>query len=73
MERFPHKLNIQQLAEITGFSANKIDLLIQEGLVSRPLKRVIFTEKHIQELENIRTVSKDGYPIECGRHSKYII
>ena len=72
MDRYPNKLNIQQLAERSGFSANKIDLLIQEGLVSKPTG-LTFSGKHIQELRNIRTVAVNGYLIECGRHKTYLV
>lgn len=72
MDRCPNKLNIQQLAERSGYSANKIDLLIQEGLVSRP-KGLTFSLQHIQELENIRAVARTGYIIECGRHKQFLV
>lgn len=73
MDRYPNKLNIQQLAERSGYSADKIDLLIQEGVVSMPAEGFIFTAKHEQELQNIRTVAASGYPIECGRNGAYLI
>ena len=73
MDRFPNKLNIQQLAERSGYSADKIDLLIQEGLVSMPAEGFMFTAKHEQELNNIRVVVASGYPIECGRNGTYLV
>ncbi len=73
MERFPHKMNLQQLAERSGFSADKVDLLIQEGLVSPPSNGYSFTNKHLQELENIKQVTATGYSIECGRQCSYVV
>ncbi len=73
MDRFPNKLNISQLAERSGYSADKVDLLIQEGLVSPPVNGYMFTNQHQQELENIRSVAKSGYQIECGRHASYTV
>jgi len=64
------KLNIQQLAERTGYSADKIDLLIQEGLVSKP-ESLTFNQQHIDELEIIRSLANSGATIECGRHKQY--
>ncbi len=73
MERFPTKMNISQLAECSGYSADKIDLLIQEGLVSGPINGFSFTSEHLRELENIRRVASSGYALECGRHALYVV
>ncbi len=73
MDRFPIKMNISQLSERTGYSAEKIDLLIQEGLVSDPVHGFMFSAKHQQELENIRIISKSGYAIECDRNRSYVV
>ncbi len=73
MDRSPRKMNLSQLSERTGFSSDKIDLLIQEGLVSDPQHGFTFTSKHQQELENIRKVSGAGYEIVCERQGKFVI
>ena len=73
MDRFPIKMNIQQLSERSGYSAEKTDLLIQEGLVRDPIQGFMFSLKHQQELENIRIISKSGYAIECDRNRSYAV
>ncbi len=73
MERFPNKMNLAQLSERSGYSADKIDLLIQEGLVSAPSNGFCFTSKHLQEIKNIQKVSAAGYQIECGRQPSYLV
>lgn len=73
MDRFPNKMNISQLAERSGYSADKIDLLMQEGLVSSPTEGFMFSNKHQQEIDNIKLLVKSGYLIECDRHSTYTI
>ncbi len=73
MKGFPHRMNISQLAECSGYSPNKIDLLIQEGLVSGPINGYSFTDNHRQELENIKKIALSGYTLECGRHTSFVV
>jgi len=73
MNRFPSKLNIVQLSERSGFSVSRIDLLIQDGLVSGPVNGFMFSSMHEQELESIKTLEEYGCNIEHGRRTDYVI
>jgi hypothetical protein len=55
------------------YPADKIDLLIQEGLVSGPTNGYSFSYQHLQQLDNIRKVASSGYTLECDRHTSYVV
>jgi DNA-binding transcriptional MerR regulator len=66
-------MNIQQLSERTGFSAYKIDLMVQEGWLSAPDRRVRFCERHVRELETIRKLARGGCLFDCGRQKDFLL
>jgi len=69
----PHKLNISQLSERSGMSASKIDLLIQDGIVSKPVDGYMFTVKHEAELRGIKKLADDGCTINLSKRTNYVL
>ena len=69
----PHKLNISQLSERSGMSASKIDLLIQDGIVSKPVDGYMFTAKHEAELRGIKMLKDYGCNIICTKRADYVL
>ena len=69
----PHKLNISQLSERSGMSASKIDLLIQDGIVSKPVDGYMFTAKHEAELRGIKKLDDYGCGINCTKRTGYVL
>ena len=73
MRNQPHKLNISQLSERSGISLSKIDLLIQDGIVSRPVDGYMFTKKHEAELRDIKKLADDGCTVNWSKRTKYVL
>ena len=73
MRNQPHKLNISQLSERSGISLSKIDLLIQDGIVSKPVGGYMFTTKHEAELRGIKKLADYGYTINCSKRTDYVL
>ena len=69
----PHKLNISQLSERSGVSYSKIDLLIQDGILSKPVDGYMFTSKHEAELRGIKKLADDGCTINLSKRTNYVL
>jgi hypothetical protein len=70
MRNQPYRLNISQLSERSGISYSKIDLLIQDVVVSMPVEGYMFTEKHEAELKDIKEY---GCSIDCTKRAGYML
>jgi len=69
----PHRLNISQLSERSGVSYSKIDLLIQDGILSKPVDGYMFTSKHEAELRGIKKLADYGCIINCTKRTDYVL
>ncbi len=66
------RLNISQFSKRTGFSADKIDLLIQEGVISRP-ESFTFSQNYVDQLIMMRHLSRLGMSINCNRRCECLV
>ena len=69
----PHKLNISQSSERSGVGPSKIDLLIQDGIVSKPVDGYMVTSKHEAELRCIKKLADYGCTINCTKRTGYVL